>query len=126
MMPYGGFDFMFTLFPIIFFIVFALVIGMFIVTGVSGARQWHRNNSSPRLTVPACVVNKRTHVGRHHNGADDHHHTSSYTRYYITFEVESGDRMELAVTGQESGLLVEGDRGLLTFQGTRYLGFERR
>ena len=28
--------------------------------------------------------------------------------------------------GDEYGLLVEGDQGLLTFQGTRYLGFERR
>jgi hypothetical protein len=34
--------------------------------------------------------------------------------------------MELRVDGEEYGLLVEGDQGLLTFQGTRYLGFERR
>ena len=40
-------------------------------------------------------------------------------------EVESGDRMELNLSGQEYGLLAEGDRGKLTFQGTRYLGFER-
>ena len=53
------------------------------------------------------------------------HHTSHSTTYYVTFQVESGDRMELHVTGQEFGLLVEGDQGKLTFQGTRYLGFER-
>jgi len=29
------------------------------------------------------------------------------------------------MTGQEYGMLVEGDKGNLTFQGTRYLGFER-
>ena len=34
--------------------------------------------------------------------------------------------MELPVTGPEYGMLAEGDRGRLTFQGTRYLGFERR
>lgn len=51
------------------------------------------------------------------------HHSS--TRYYATFQVESGDRMELAVSGPEYGMLAEGDRGTLTFQGTRYLGFER-
>ena len=33
--------------------------------------------------------------------------------------------MELRVSGSEFGLLVEGDYGKLTFQGTRYLGFER-
>ena len=30
------------------------------------------------------------------------------------------------MTGTEYGLLAEGDRGKLTFQGTRYLGFERQ
>jgi len=40
--------------------------------------------------------------------------------------VESGDRMELHVAGHEFGMLIEGDRGMLTFQGTRYLGFERK
>ena len=49
----------------------------------------------------------------------------SHTNYYVTFEVESGDRMELELQGHEYGLLVEGDKGKLTFQGTRYLGFER-
>lgn len=41
--------------------------------------------------------------------------------YYATFQVESGDRMELSVSGTEYGLLAEGDMGKLTFQGTRYL-----
>ncbi len=39
--------------------------------------------------------------------------------------MESGDRIELAVSGYDYGQLCEGDRGRLTFQGTRYLGFER-
>ena len=49
----------------------------------------------------------------------------TFTTYYVTFQVESGDRMELAVDGEDYGMLVEGDRGRLSFQGTRYLGFER-
>lgn len=51
-------------------------------------------------------------------------HTTSSTSYYVTFQVESGDRIEFCVKGSEYGMLVEGDRGRLTFQGTRYLGFE--
>lgn len=35
------------------------------------------------------------------------HHNHTFTTYYVTFEVESGDRMELHVSGQEYGLLVE-------------------
>lgn len=34
--------------------------------------------------------------------------------------------MELRVPGDAYGLLVEGDTGILSFQGTRYLGFERK
>ena len=112
-------------FQILFFLIFALVIGLFIVTAVRGIRQWHRNNNSPRLTVDAAVAAKRTEVSHHHHhGAGSTHHTSTW--YYVTFQVESGDRMELPVSGREYGLLAEGDRGRLTFQGTRYLGFARQ
>ena len=69
------------------------------------------------------VAAKRTDVSHHHD-ANTHvdHHT---TWYYVTFEVQSGDRMEFGVSGSEYGLLAEGDYGKLTFQGTRYLEFER-
>ena len=119
-MAYFG---IFGILQILFFLVFLTVIGIFVYTAVTCFRQWNKNNNSPRLTVPATVVTKRTNISSHHHGDDHHHHTS--TTYYVTFQVESGDRMELRVTGQEFGLLVEGDRGKLTFQGTRYLDFER-
>ena len=52
-------------------------------------------------------------------------HTTSATWYYVTFQVESGDRMEFSVGGTDFGMLAEGDHGNLSFQGTRYLSFER-
>lgn len=114
------------MFGAMFAIVFVLVIGVFVVTIVRGIGQWNKNNNSPRLTVPATIVAKRTHVSRHrHGGANGHHHHYTSTSYYITFQVDSGDRIELHVSGNEYGVLIEGDRGELTFQGTRYLGFER-
>lgn len=114
----------FAMFEIMFFLVFAIVIGTFIVAAVRGAKQWKNNNQSPRLTVPATIVGKRTDVS-HHRHAGEHHHSYSSSTYYVTFQVESGDRMEFRMTGQEYGMLIEGDYGRLTFQGTRYLGFER-
>ena len=111
-------------FEAMFGIMFVLVIGVFVVTFVRGIGQWNKNNNSPRLTVPATVVSKRANVSHHHS-AGEHHHSHTSTSYYVTFEVESGDRMELHVPGTEYGLLVEGDTGNLSFQGTRYLGFER-
>ena len=121
-----GFVFGFEMFSIMFTLVFVLVFGIFIVTAIRGIGQWNKNNSSPRLTVPAVVVSKRTDVSHHHHGGvNEHHHHHTSTSYYITFQVDSGDRMEFHVTGQEYGMLIEGDQGMLSFQGTRYLGFER-
>ena len=123
-----GFGFGFDLFQIMFSLVFFLVIGMFVVMAVKGIREWNKNNHSPRLTVPATVVAKRTNVSHHHHnhGGTGMHHTTHSTTYYVTFQVESGDRMELHVAGHEFGMLIEGDRGNLSIQGTRYLGFERQ
>lgn len=123
-MVYG---FGFVLFRIMFILAFVLVIGMFLVFAVKGIAQWNQNNHSPRLTVPAVIVAKRTNVTRHHHsGAGGHHHHHTSTSYYVTFQFGGGDRMELLVSGSEYGMLIEGDQGDLSFRGTRYLGFERK
>ena len=118
---------MFAIFPIIFSLMFLLVFGVILASIIKGISQWNKNNHSPRLTVPATVVAKRTNISQshHHHGTESMAHHSTSTSYYVTFQVESGDRMELHMAGHEFGMLVEGDRGRLTFQGTRYLGFER-
>ena len=118
-----GFDLVSTLFPILFALFFVVFLGLLVYTLVRSAGQWRRNNQSPVLTVEAQVVTKRSDVSYHDTGDTGMRH--SHMSYYATFQVESGDRMELPVSGQEYGLLVEGDEGRLTFQGTRYLGFER-
>ena len=93
---------------------------------MKGISQWHKNNESPVLTVPARIVTKRTAVHQYTNGAGPDTVTNdTSTTYFATFEVESGDRIEFPVKGTEYGMLAEGDQGRLTFQGTRYLGFER-
>lgn len=118
----------FAFFEIIFLLMFIMFFGIFIAVMVKVISQWNKNNHSPRLTVPATVVAKRTNVSHHsHNhGNGGMPHTTHSTTYYVTFQVESGDRMELCVAGHEFGILIAGDRGLLTFQGTRYLGFVRQ
>ena len=130
---YGfGFGGGFGLFQIMFFLMFALFLVLFISAIVRGIGEWNKNNHSPKLTVPVVVVAKRTNVSRHrHANAGDAsgahgYHTSTSTSYYVTFQVESGDRMELHVSGAQFGLMVEGDRGMRTFQGTRFLDFQRQ
>ena len=101
-------------FPIVIASIVLVFFGIALFRGIS---QWNRNNNSPRLTVSATVVAKRTYV--------QHYDDGSVTHYYATFQSESGKRLELHIPRNQIGYLVEGDRGNLTFQGTRFLGFER-
>ena len=114
-----GFDVTFSIMRIMVPVMFVLVFGIIIVTMVRGIGEWNKNNQSPKLTVPVTVVAKRSDV---HRGIETMH---TFTSYYVTFQVESGDRMEFEISDTEYGMLAEGDRGMLTFQGTRYLNFQR-
>lgn len=128
---FGSFDIGFNIMSALLLIIFLCMLGVFVAVVIRGIGTWNKNNHSPRLTVDASVAAKRTDVTHHSHanggnvtGAQGYSTTSS-TWYYVTFEVESGDRMEFSVSGKEYGLLAEGDTGKLTFQGTRYLSFVR-
>lgn len=131
-----GFDF----FNIFFIVIAVLVVGLFIFVLINmiGHRrlfngvlrravdQMEQDDHAPRLTVTATVVSKRSNITVHHHTSDSVYPHTSTTSYYATFQVQSGDRMELSVPSTEYGLLVEGDEGDLTFQGSRFLRFDRR
>lgn len=104
-----GFD-IFSIMSMLFPIFFTIIFGIILFTIFK----------SIKLNVDAVVVSKRTQV----RGGGNNSHTS--TRYFVTFQVESGDRIELIVDGTEYGMLAEGDFGELIFQGTRYHGFTRK
>ena len=114
-----GFGVTFSIMQVMVPLMFVLVFGIIIVTMVRGIGEWNKNNQSPKLTVPATVVAKRSDV---HSGIETMH---TFTSYYVTFQVESGDRMEFEISDMEYGMLAEGDSGELIFQGTRYLNFRR-
>ena len=127
-----GFDFMFTLVPIFIGVIFVIML-VSIISGLSrNAKRERKNDQSPRVTANVKVVSKRMEVGGNRsnrrmgaNGMMENGYSYSYSDYFVTFEFESGDRLELPVDGSDYGLLVEGDTGRLSFQGTRYLGFQR-
>ena len=124
----GGFgvNFMFDVFPFLFMIVFIIVLCSIIINIVKGVGTWNKNNQAPVLTVEAFVVAKRISVSHHHhNTGENMNHTSNSTFYYATFQVESGDRIEFAISGIVYGMLADGDKGRLTFQGTRFKEFKR-
>lgn len=112
--PFKLFSLVWVVFPIFFVIIF----GIIVFSLVSSLVKKTSNLKEPVLTVAAKLVSKRTDIPRNSNG-------SRGSLYYVTFEVESGDRMEFRVTGEQYGMMVEEDLGKLTFQGTQYLDFQR-
>ena len=116
-MGFGFFDFGFL--PIIVSIIFIAVFGLFAFLIIRGIVTWSKNNNSPKISANARIVAKRAHVFGGMNN------TSASTSYYATFEFDTGDRLELQIYNNEFGLLAEGDKGVLIFQGTRFLSFQR-
>ena len=123
-----GFGAIYGVIPLLFLAVFILIASIV----VKGVAQWSKNNNSPRLTVACVIVDKRTETTMHQtpvagdaSGANGFQ-TMTDTIHHVTFQVESGDRIEFTVSGSEYVRLSEGTQGKLTFQGTRYLGFEEK
>ena len=112
-------------------IIFIIVIGTIIFQAVRGIITWNSNNQSPIRSVEARVTSKRADIKRHNNvnhgpGGIHHNHPSTSTTYYVTFQFDSNQRLEFRISGKEYGQLAEGDSGKLSYQGSRYLDFERR
>lgn len=103
----------------LFFIFFLFIFGT-VIYAIFKRRKVVAN--SPRLTVYGTVVAKRTMVSGHRHRSS---HAYSSTFYYVTFEVESGDRMELSVSPDQSGQIVEGDKGRVTFKANILIDFVR-
>ena len=113
---------------IIFLIMFlfsSLSFGaVFVFIIVYAVKQNSKNNSAPRVTLEARVVDKRTVSHRHHN----HHSSFSHRHYYhyVTFELQDGQRTELRVSLDEFESLAVADEGTLTLQGTRFISFVKK
>ncbi len=97
-----------------------------------GLYVWMKNNSASQETADARITAKRMKVSGHSGtmmtnrvSAMNMIHSSPHAEYFVMFELENGKRLELGVKDPEYGILAEGDRGCLSWQGTRYLGFER-
>ncbi|MDD9270683.1 DUF2500 domain-containing protein [Paenibacillus sp. GCM10023248] len=107
------------LFILIFTILCVLIGGFIIVLIIKSVLQWSANNASPIESLSCKVVARRMHVS---GGSGD---SSTNTRYYATFEFEDRRRLELRVGRDQFGYIVEGDQGILMYQGTRFKSFTR-
>ncbi len=130
---FASFDSQFERFQTISTVVFCIIIlgfifilGLVIYSMIKNVKIRKSIYYAPVLTTDATVVAKRSDVKIHrHHSQNTMGYTTSSTTYYVTFQVPSGDRMEFVTQDYEYGLLVENDTGRLTFQGNRFLEFER-
>ncbi|WP_068496599.1 DUF2500 domain-containing protein [Paenibacillus kribbensis] len=106
-------------FNMIFFTVFGIM-ALFMIIGIGKTIGAGLSNQAAELVQRSCkVVDKRTRV---RGGSGDF---SASTYYYITFEFDGGERMELEVKDTDFGMIVVGDCGELHYKGTRFVGFVR-
>lgn len=116
----GLFTQLFSSMPFIFKMFFLAVLGIIAFNTVRGIRSWAVNNASPILMSRSRVIARRSEVWSSTGNS------RARTNYYVTFEDESGNRLELEVPDRIYGFLVEGDEGELTRQGSRFKDFQRQ
>lgn len=110
-------------------IVFALIVlsGLsipvgFVLLAVYLIKREKDNEKLPLVRVKAKVLLKRTDMNVS-GGGNSNFGVHSYNWYYVTFELENGERREFSISGKEYGLLCEGDCGILAYRGRRYISF---
>ena len=108
----------------------AIPLAIFIIVAVVVAVIWLRRKAKEKrgelggmITVNATVIYKRRDVRRDLNSAPDDARYANTNFYYITFEEKAGSRLELLVPGKVYEAIRRGDRGVLSYQGLRFLDF---
>ncbi|OWR27120.1 hypothetical protein CDO73_22985 [Saccharibacillus sp. O23] len=116
---FGGDPLWFTIpFFLIILLIFAVVIFVIVWAIVKSAREKRNNEAAGHSATAARVFGKREEM----RGGGE---TRIRTTYYLTFELEGGERKEFEVPSELYGLTAEGDTGTLRFMGTKFEGFDR-
>ena len=105
------------LFSSAFGVVFMSGFGFVLYNLIKHITEEESNSRAPQEQRKAVIVAKRMEVyGGEHTSTD----------YFVTFELENNERVEMKVAGAHYGKLAEGDIGLLTRKGTKFIGFARK
>ena len=108
---------------IFIFLVIVLILGGAIWQGVLKWRVSRANDAAPVQQAGAKVLGVRTNTIADPPDMNPKVKTNPVITRFVTFELESGEKLELPVTPEQQASFKEGDRGQLKYQGTRFLGF---
>lgn len=105
-----------------FIAMFCIIVGLSLIIVV---RQWWKNRHSPLIVTQATILDK--HIEEHYikskRNAGIGYRTRKVLIYYITFNLEGGEHIELRTNELVYSELQKGDYGKLTFKGSKYMGF---
>ncbi len=112
---------------ILFVVLFVIVSGGIAAIIVTGIVRKKRNDRAAQTTVDASVLEKHTTVQRHPVAGDTTgaHGYTRFTSRHVTFLTADDAQQTFDVDETVYDALTEGDRGQLTYQGTRFVGFVR-
>lgn len=114
--------------------VFFAVVGMAVLGGIIAlvaaiSRREIKNNRAPVKETHVTVVSKRVDSARQQqpiagdtSGAHGFQ-TMTFSTYHVRFHSDAGEPIELTVSQGVYAILHEGDSGMLTYQGTRLIGW---
>lgn len=118
----------FTLLPILCGVAVIGLIGWIAVQYIRAKRRWQQQAETPPQTCPAQVAAKqavqgsRTVLSAVSPTSFDREQVTDHT---VTFRLESGEERTFSVEEPVFRLVAVGDQGVLSFQGDRFLGFDR-
>lgn len=108
---------------VIAILLFLVVILVSVINTVRILKQEANNNNMPVQKINVRVIRKRL---KKYRSISRSYGFRTHTVYYVTFLAENNMRMELEVLSEEYEWLQEGNDGILSYQGTRYLGFSKK
>lgn len=100
--------------------------GFLIYAVLRGVMDWNNNRHSQVTVVKAGVISKKEDEVQHYD-AQTGALNGVTSSYYVFFQVEDGGEvLRFHVSLREFRKLSEGDRGELKYQGSRFIGFEKK
>lgn len=111
----------------------AFIFSLILYVVYKGISEWNKNNKAPKISVNVFVKgkNSETHVSSSYNPTNDqsgysYSPTTTVITRTVTFESkETKRRFVFDIEKMQFDLIFEGDSGVLTYQGTRFIGFKR-
>lgn len=99
----------------------AILLLMLVAKLTSRVNVEEKQGRKPVYNIQAEVKGKRTLVE-----ADPENPAIPRTRYFLTFHKRDGIRVEMEVSGEDYGLVAEGDEGILVYsKGDEFIVFKR-